>query len=71
MAKATSSKTTTTGEQAEFPLTLSEFCTRLSSDDRRVELISAFAAIETKAGRVKDTETNFKARFVAFVNQPA
>lgn len=55
----------------DFPLTLDEFCTRLSQSDRRVELIGGFHAHERAAGHTKDVETAFAARFVSFVNQPA
>ena len=54
-----------------FPLTLEEFCTRLSSTDRRVELIGGFEHAESIAGRVKDLEASFAIRFAAFANQPA
>lgn len=56
---------------ADFPLGLGEFCARLSASDRRVELIGAFHFAEKRAGRVKDTEANYKARFSAFCRQPA
>lgn len=56
---------------AVFKLTIEEFCTRLSASDRRVELIGAFHATETKAGRRKDSEDNFRARFAAFLKTPA
>lgn len=58
-------------QQAEFPLSLEEFCTRLSLDDKRVELIGAFNHAEKGAGHNKDTESAYKARFSAFINQPA
>lgn len=58
-------------EEQEIPLSLDEFCTRLSAADRRVELIGGFHAMEVKAGRTKDIESAFKARFDGFVNQPA
>lgn len=51
-------------------LTVEEFCTRLSGSDKRVELIKAFWFVETKAGRFKDAESNYQARFQAFVNKP-
>lgn len=54
-----------------FPLTLTEFCTRLSATDRRVELIGGFEHSERVAGRMSDLEVNFAKRFVAFANQPA
>lgn len=55
----------------DFHLTLEEFCARLSSTDRRVELIGAFFKTEQSAGRGKASESEFSARFVAFCNQPA
>jgi hypothetical protein len=54
-----------------FPLSLNEFCTRLSKTDRRVELIGAFQSSEKRAGRNKDTESAFAARYSDFINQPA
>jgi hypothetical protein len=58
-------------ETSEFPLSLSEFCARLSRTDRRVELIGGFEYQERVAGRVKDTESNYSTRFIKFANQPA
>lgn len=55
---------------APVALTLTEFCTRLSKSVRRPELIAAFESVEKRAGRVKDTEANFRARFDTFVNTP-
>lgn len=57
-------------EQSEFPLTLDEFCTRLSATDNRVELIGAFFHVETAAGTVKDTHSVFASRFTAFATKP-
>jgi len=51
---------------SEFALTADEWCARLSAGDKRVELITAFAASERRAGRVKDSEENFANRFAAF-----
>lgn len=51
-------------------VTLNEFCTSLSRTDKRVELIGGFASVEAKAGHTKDTEDNFRARFLAFTNKP-
>lgn len=56
---------------SDFPLSLSEFCQRLSGADKRVELIGAFHHAEKSAGHGQDTEGNFRARFEAFANQPA
>lgn len=58
-------------EPTDFPLSLDEFCKRLSATDRRVELIGAFHHVELKDGRTRDTDGNYRARFLAFVNQPA
>lgn len=51
-------------------VTLNEFCTRLSMTDRRVELIGGFHFTETKAGRNKDAESNYQARYTAFLTKP-
>ena len=58
--------------ESEIPaeVTLNEFCTALSKTDKRVELIGGFNSVETKAGRLKDTDANFRTRFTAFVNKP-
>ncbi len=69
MAKETDAPVAT--EQNEFPLTLDEFCSRLSINDRRVELIGAFHSTEKAAGRTKDLESKYSARYTAFINQPA
>lgn len=58
-------------EVKEFPLALEEFCARLSGDDKRVELIGGFHRTEKAAGRNKDTESAYKARYAVFANQPA
>lgn len=55
---------------AEFEITLDEFCTRQSRNDKRVELIGAFFHVETVAGRVKGTESTYAGRYAAFANQP-
>jgi hypothetical protein len=54
-----------------FPLSLDEFCSRLSQTDRRVELIGGFHHSERAAGHSNDTEAAFAARYVAFCNAPA
>jgi hypothetical protein len=58
-------------DNPEQELTLQEFCQRLSSVDKRVELIGAFHYSETAAGTVKDLESAFADRFAAFLNKPA
>lgn len=52
-------------------LGLEEFCRRLSATDRRVELISGFFASAKLKGQTTGTEDQFKARFEAFINEPA
>lgn len=56
---------------AAEPLSLNEFCIRLSSSDRRVEMIGAFEHGERNAGRLSDTAQNYAARYQAFINKPA
>lgn len=57
---------------AAIEMTLDEFCLRMSDRkvDGRVELIHGFAYTERVAGHIKDTESSFKSRFVAFANKP-
>lgn len=78
MAKETTSNTqvdapvaATSAVVEAYPLTLTEFCTRLSTSDRRVELIGGFEHAERTSGRVSDLEVNFAKRFAEFANQPA
>lgn len=52
------------------PITLDEFCTRLSMSDRRVELIGGFHYTEKQAGHIKDAESEFQSRFTAFATKP-
>lgn len=58
-------------ELAEDAITVEEFCTRLSQNDRRVELIGAFHFDEKRNGRFKDAESAFAARFDKFATTPA
>lgn len=51
-------------------ITIDEFCRRLSNTDKRVEMIGGFHADEKRAGRFKNTEARYRARFEAFVNKP-
>lgn len=53
------------------PLSLNEFCIRLSTTDKRVELIGGFEHSERVAGRVADTAENYAERYTKFLNQPA
>jgi hypothetical protein len=58
-------------DTGEIPLSLDEYCTRLSASDRRVELISAFHSDEAAAGRLIDVESAFAGRFDEFTKRPA
>jgi hypothetical protein len=54
----------------DFTLGLGEFCARLSATVTKVELIGGFEHQERAAGRNRDTQTAFAARFAAFAKQP-
>ncbi len=70
---ATVTDYTSTGPQTvtEFAQNADEFCASLSVSDRRVEMISAFHAMELKAGRARDLPSAYAARYQAFLTQPA
>lgn len=55
----------------EYPLTIDEWCTQLSATDRRPELIGAFAAIESSAGRGVALPSVFAERYTKFIKTPA
>lgn len=55
----------------DVALTLNEFCIRLSETDGRVTLIGGFEAVERAAGRTKDRESAYRARYAEFINKPA
>lgn len=64
-------KETQASDAAEsYPVTIDEFCRRLSRSDRRVELIGAFHADEKRHARVKDMEANYRSRFDIFAKRP-
>jgi len=71
MTKITTKASAQPAVQGEDDITVEEFCTRLSQTDRRVELIGGFHFDEKQAGRFKDAETAFSARFTEFANKPA
>lgn len=56
---------------AAIPLTLHEFCSRLSSKITKPELIAGFEYAERVAGHASDTHDAFAERFDKFVKQPA
>ena len=53
-----------------IPLTLHEYCSRLSVTTPKPELIGGFEFSERVAGRLSGTEAEFKSRFDVFVNKP-
>lgn len=55
---------------AAVPLTLDEFCVRLSETVRSPEAIGAFHHTERAAGRMVDTEAAYRARFDSFLTTP-
>lgn len=55
----------------EIPLSLDEFCQRFSKVDRRTVLLGAFHFEMRRAGRLVDTESEYRAAFAAFVVAPA
>ncbi len=71
MAKTTAAAAADTAKGAAGePLTLNEFCARLSSRVKRVELIGAFAHSAKAAGNLRRTEAEFQAQFDAFIKKP-
>lgn len=63
-------KTSKAKDQKDFPLSLDEFCTRLSQNDKRVELIGGFHASEKAAQNLNDTEANYMKRLDEFAKKP-
>lgn len=75
MAKATPEKAAQAVEAVEekqttFPLSLTEFCTRLSETERRHALIAGFYYTENAAGRTKDQASEYAKRFAEFLETP-
>ena len=52
--------------QAAFMITLQEFMQKLSARDNRIGLVNGFYYTEKQRGTIKDYESNFQARYVAF-----
>ena len=70
-AGATNEAATPAAPKDEFPLSIDEFCSRLSASDKRVELIGAFNHVEKTAGRSNDLESAYLSRYAVFANAPA
>lgn len=68
--KPASAPAATDAAPASEPLTLQEFCIRLSSRDGRVEMIAGFEHGQRSLGIVKATEDEFQAAFDAFTTKP-
>ena len=59
------------GAPATFAMTVHEWCARTAAaGERRVEMLSAFFADETAAGRIKDAAEAIGHRFTAFCERP-
>lgn len=58
-------------EPADFPLSLDEFCARLSAKDRRVALIGGFHHHAKQTGLTKAREAEFAQAWNAFICAPA
>ena len=72
MISAAAAEATAAVDQfAAQDVTLTEFCMRLSSGDRRVEMIAGFYSDEKANGRSKDSIAHFEARYAAFQVRPA
>lgn len=57
-------------QPASIPLSLHEFCARLSKTVKRPALIGSFEGVERKAGRLSDLPEAYQARFDDFINKP-
>lgn len=57
--------------EQQIPLSLDEFCQRLSATSRRVALIGGFHAWAKAQGLVKDVESTFQAAWTRFISLPA
>lgn len=71
MAKNQTTESAQADEQVIAQISLSEYCARVSSTDKRVELIGAFFKSQVSCGATSGTETEFDAAYQLFVNQPA
>lgn len=68
MPKLNAAPEDTTAAEA---LTIEEFCLRLSKTVSQPEMIGAFCFTERNAGRVKDLESAYQARYRDFATKPA
>jgi hypothetical protein len=70
MAKPNNDVAVSAPSTPEQTVTLKEFCMRLSETVTRPELIGGFEATERAAGKQRDTEAAYRARYAAFINKP-
>lgn len=54
-----------------FPMPLDEFCSMLSGEGPKVELIGGFHYSESAAGRSKDLPAAYRSRFDAYCKRPS
>lgn len=71
MAKEIAVEVPVQQDDTAFPITLQEFCTRISTTDKRVELIGAFYTTKLTAGVTSATQADFSVMLDEFANQPA
>lgn len=57
--------------ETQHPVTLDEFCTRLSKKVREPELIAVFHHLETAAGRKTGLTSEYRRCFEAVASRPA
>lgn len=57
--------------QPENPISLTDYCKRLSVTERRHTLIASFFYTEKVAGRLTDTPSAYAKRFAEHINTPA
>ena len=68
--KAIAAEVDAAAVSTEIPLSLDEFCTRLSLTEKRYVLITGFWTKETSAGRVRDIPSAYEKRYAEFLETP-
>lgn len=56
--------------EPDFPIEIDDFCLALSTNDKRVELISGFHKFMEQAGKTRLTQSEFTAEFGKFITMP-
>lgn len=70
MASSKTPEVPTQVEPKVFPISLDEFCSRLSATDKRVELIGGFHHDQRSVGNLTATEAEFLELFTQFAQRP-